>query len=177
MRRKAYWLIGGGVIAAIASFMAIPALAAGAKVVVSTSGFTVFADPYGNGAANPAAEVSGRVHAVELPDHKTIVTLDVTGLPAGREFGAHVHKLVCSDTKAGGHYQNVSGGASDPAFANAQNEIWLDFTTNAAGHGRAQAVVDWSIRPDGANAVVIHDHHTSDIGAAGPKLACINVDF
>ncbi len=177
MRRRAFWLIGGGIIAAIASFTAIPALAGGAKVVVSKSAFSVFSDPYGTGAANPATGISGRAHAVQLSDRKTLVTLHVNGLPPNREFGAHVHKLACGDTKAGGHYQHVAGGASDPVFANPDNEIWLDFTTNAAGRGRAQAVVDWSIRPNGANAVVVHNAHTSDTGAAGPKLACIDVDF
>ncbi len=177
MRLRAFWLISGGLIAAIASFTAIPALAGGAKVVVSTSAFVVFNDPYGTGAPNPTSGMSGRAHAVEMQDHKTIVTLDVAGLPANREFGAHVHKLGCADTKAGGHYQHVSGGANDPDFANPDNETWLDFTTNASGHGRAQAVVDWSIRPDGANAIVIHNQHTSETGVAGPKLACIDVDF
>lgn len=177
MRRRASWLIGGGIITAIAAFTAIPALAGGAKVVVSSNAFTVFSDPYGNGSANPTSGISGRVHAVEMQDHKTLVTLDVSGLPANRGFGAHVHKLACANTKAGGHYQDVPGGANDPAFANPENEIWLDFTTNADGRGRAQAVVDWSIRPDGANAVVVHDHHTSDTAVAGPKLACIDVDF
>lgn len=37
------------------------------------------------------------------------------------------------------------------------------------------------LRTDGANAVILHDHHTTEAnpgaGTAGSKLACLNVDF
>jgi hypothetical protein len=134
--------------------------------------WTVFADPFGNGAPNPAEGVRGFVHHNTTGDGRTHVVLQVRGLPPNRDFGSHVHALPCNDNKAGGHYRNDPAGPATPA-----NEIWLDFTTNAAGNGSAQAVVDFLIRPAGAHAVIIHDHTTDQAGAAGPKLACLDVNF
>jgi Cu/Zn superoxide dismutase len=146
-----------------------------ADVVRSAGPLTVYADPYGDGTANPTDGGSARVQAVANSSGaagKTIVTLHVTGLAPNREFGSHVHILACGDNKAGGHYRNVPTGPATP-----DNEIWLDFTTDDEGSGSAQAVVNWTIRPGGAKAVVIHDHGTEPGGAAGPKLACLDVAF
>ena len=157
------------------------ASAEGAKVVRSSGDLTVYADPYGTGTANPITGGEARVHSVTTPSGKTTVTLHVSGLPANRSFGSHVHKLACNDNKAGGHYQNVPAvpptSVNDPSVANPENEVWLDFTTNAAGNGEAHAEVDFAFRADGANAVIIHDHHTESGGVAGAKLACLNVNF
>jgi Cu-Zn family superoxide dismutase len=74
--------------------------------------------------------------------------------------------------KGSGHYQNVPGLVSE------ENEIWLDFTTDAEGNGSSTAVRDWLIRPGGASSVIIHDHGTDHMaGTAGPKLGCLDVDF
>src|SRR5437867_4218082 len=153
----------------------------GAKVVRSSGDLTVYANPYANGTANPISGGEASVHSVTTPSGKTIVTLHVSGLPANRSFGSHVHKLGCNDNKAGGHYQNVPAvpptSVNDPSVANPENEVWLDFTTNAAGNGEGHAEVDFAFRPDGANAVVIHDHGTEAGGIAGAKLACLDVNF
>ncbi|NEB78777.1 superoxide dismutase family protein, partial [Streptomyces sp. SID14478] len=63
------------------------------------------------------------------------VDLDVDGLVPGRAYGAHVHQKPCGadPAAAGGHYQHVV----DPRRADAGNEVWLDFTTDAAGRGTA----------------------------------------
>src|SRR5689334_15957542 len=70
---------------------------------------------------------SAKVHAVYTASGKTIVTLQVRGLVPNREYGSHVHKFACGadPLAAGGHFQYVVGGASDPNFANEENEIWL----------------------------------------------------
>ena len=95
------------------------------------------------------------------------------GLPPDREFGSHVHALPCGQNAAGGHYRNDPAGP-----ATADNEIWLDFATTSAGTGNSQAVAAFLLRPNGAHAVVIHDHETDPVtGAAGPKLACVDVNF
>ena len=150
-------------------------------MVRSSGDLTVYADPYGTGAANPITGGEASVHSVTTPSGKTIVTLHVSGLPANRSFGSHVHKLACNDNKAGGHYQNVPAvpptSVNDPSVANPENEVWLDFTANAAGNAEAHAEVDFAFRLDGANAVMIHDHHTESGGVAGSKLACLDVDF
>ena len=176
--------VARGLCALGAGFSVVAALAlpaAGSATNVTREGaLTLYADPYGDGRANPIeAGASARVHAVEDASGRTIVTVQVSGLPANREFGSHVHVLGCGVNKAGGHYQNIPGTGA--AFANADNEVWLDFETNAAGYATAKATVDWTFRPDGANAVIIHNMHTHDgdpgAGTAGPKLACLDVDF
>lgn len=135
---------------------------------------------------------TARVHALEAghgDSAKTIVTLHVKGLAPNHAFGAHAHNLPCGALggAAGAHYQYVqdpaTGGdpkkaSSDPVYANPENEIWLDLTTNAAGNGRAKAVVEWQM-PDSRRAasVVIHVRHTDHTGAAGARVACISVPF
>lgn len=127
-----------------------------------------------------AAGATARVHAVYPPSGKTIVTLVVDGLPASTAFGAHVHKSACGATDplaSGGHYQHIPGTVS------AAEEVWLDLTTDADGHGEATAVVDWTFakdldHPEGANSVVLHrDATNATTGVAGPRLACLTVPF
>ncbi len=143
-------------------------------------------------AALAPAGATARVHAVEAGEgdnQKTIVTLHVKGLVPNREYGAHAHNLPCGalGSAAGAHYQYVidpaTGGdpkkaSIDPAYANPENEIWLDFTTNASGSAHAKAVVDWQM-PDERRAasVVIHVRHTDHTGSAGARVACISVPF
>lgn len=122
-------------------------------------------------------------------DGRTTVTLTVTGLEPNRDFGAHVHTRPCgpNPADAGPHYQNMVDPAAtpdspstDPAYANPQNEIWLDFTTDESGNARVMSTVDWEFRDDEAESVVIHDHHTmtapGEAGMAGDRLACIDED-
>jgi Cu-Zn family superoxide dismutase len=125
---------------------------------------------------------TARVHAVLTPSGKTIVTLVVDGFAPDRELGSHVHQKPCGATgaDAGGHYQNVP--STDPAAGNPANEVWLDFATDADGHGEATAVVDWQPKQDGAHpfgasSVVVHRDETAPGGAAGPRLACLTVPF
>ena len=145
---------------------------------------------------DPALVPSGAtamVHVVEAGNGdaaKTIVTLHVKGLLPNREYGAHAHYLPCGATgaAAGAHYQHTQDPATlgslttasvDPAFANPQNEVWLDLTTNAAGNAVARTVVDWQM-PDThqrASSVIIHTRHTDHTGAAGTRLACVTVPF
>jgi len=86
---------------------------------------------------------------------------------------------------AGPHFQNVLDPvvpSVDPAYANPTNEIWLDLTTNAAGHGIAQTKVPWQFSSTRrAESVIIHQEHThtgpTDSGVAGERLACLDVRF
>ena len=136
------------------------------------------------------------VRAVKIAHHKTVMRLRVRGLLPGETYGAHVHYLACGATgaAAGAHYQNIPdpvvGGSetvssTDPAYANAENEVWLDFVTNAKGKGRARAVVDWRFRPTSAGAtrsVILHLDPTSTGGTvppgnAGARLGCLNARF
>jgi Cu-Zn family superoxide dismutase len=151
------------------------------KIGTSKGDWNVYPDPYGDGGASPVSStMKGSVEAFSTGSNQMTVKLTVSGLPAARPFGSHLHKLACADNKAGAHYQHhpaPDGGASDPAYANSKNEVWLDFTTDAMGAGSAEAKVDWTPRAGEAKSVVIHDQPTKNDGTAGAKLACIDMEF
>lgn len=136
------------------------------------------------------------VKAIKIAHHKTLIKLRVRGLLAGETYGAHVHYLACGATgaAAGAHYQNIPDPAVagsqtvssiDPFYANSDNEVWLDFVTNAKGKGRAHAVVDWRFRPTApgtTRSVILHIDPTSTGGTvppgnAGARLGCLNANF
>ncbi|MGF2208902.1 superoxide dismutase family protein [Streptomyces albidoflavus] len=109
---------------------------------------------------------------------ETTVVAEVRGLRPGRAYGAHVHTGVCgADPQAAkGHYQHKVDPvqpSTDPAYVNPYNEVWLDFTTDAEGAGRAVARHSWGFRPGQAASVVIHDQQ----GGAGARLGCFSVPF
>ncbi|MCK2236581.1 MULTISPECIES: superoxide dismutase [unclassified Crossiella] len=116
----------------------------------------------------------------------TLVLLGVRGLVPGRTYGAHAHTKPCGAAPAdsGPHYQSVLDPVQpsvDPKYANASNEIWLDFTTNRHGVALSKTVVPWHFGERRAKSVVIHFEKTSThqghAGTAGARLACVNVDF
>ena len=153
-----------------------------ANLLASSVGdWVLFPNPYADGGANPATGIRGTASAVRVGDGGMRLTLTVTGLPASRMFGSHVHKLACSDTMAGGHYENdpapADAGANAAAYATATNEVWLDFTTDATGGATSTATETWVPRAGQANAIVVHDHMTAAGGVAGAKLACLPIPF
>ncbi|MBC9729435.1 superoxide dismutase family protein [Streptomyces sp. TRM68367] len=135
-----------------------------------------------------AVPEGSRVVVVEKP-HKgggTTVAVGLKGLQPDRTYGAHVHTKPCGPEPAdsGPHYQNTVDPVQpsvDPAYANPDNEVWLDFTTNTRGSGGAVATVDWRFREGAARSVVVHEHATETgpghAGMAGARLACVNVPF
>ncbi|MTD56228.1 superoxide dismutase family protein [Amycolatopsis pithecellobii] len=117
---------------------------------------------------------------------QTTVHLTASGLLPGTQYGSHVHTKPCGAKPAdsGPHYQNEKDPVSpsvDPKYANAQNEVWLDFTTDSSGTANASATVGWRFRPGEANAIVLHAMHTSTepgkAGGAGDRLACLTAKF
>jgi|SRR5690606_34434948 Cu-Zn family superoxide dismutase len=107
---------------------------------------------------------------------QTITSLVVEGLRPGRAYGAHLHTQPCGRTgdAAGPHYQHRSGQAS------ADNEIWLDFKTDADGAGRATARHPWSIDPaNPPRSLVLHAEPTKstgpEAGSAGDRIACLTL--
>ncbi|MDN5750933.1 MAG: superoxide dismutase family protein [Pseudonocardia sp.] len=125
--------------------------------------------------------------SAETGDDGTTVTLAVRGLLPDRQYGAHAHTEPCGATgaDAGPHFQNEVDPVQpsvDPAYANPQNEIWLDLTTDASGAGSATAEVEWGFEEDRrAKSVIIHAMGTAtgpgEAGKAGSRPACITVDF
>ncbi|HEX7309335.1 superoxide dismutase family protein [Lentzea sp.] len=124
--------------------------------------------------------------ASSVASGRTTVELEVSGLVPDTQYGSHVHTKACGAKPAdsGPHYQNEKDPVTpsvDPKYANAQNEIWLDFTTDARGAATASATVPWEFRRGEANAVVVHAAHTSTehgkAGTAGDRLACLTASF
>ncbi|MEU1599606.1 superoxide dismutase family protein [Streptomyces sp. NPDC005708] len=116
----------------------------------------------------------------------TSVRLQVSGLLPNRVYGAHVHTKPCGRTPdaSGPHYQNVKDPnqpSTDPAYANSENEVWLDFRTDAQGRATVESWHDWGFRPGEARSVIIHEHGTAtkpgEAGMAGVRLACLTVPF
>lgn len=163
----------------LAALPVAPALAAASRIRAEGP-LTAYSPSVPAGAA-------ARVQAVATASGKTVVTLHVRGLAPDTAYGAHAHVNTCGPTgaAAGPHYQDVvapAGHAADVAYANPDNEIWLDLTTDDDGNGAAQTVVDWQFRPGGANSVVVHSQSTAtgpdgSAGTAGPRLACLSVGF
>lgn len=113
-------------------------------------------------------------------DGKLRIELEVAGFPPARTFGCHLHRLACDDPmKAGGHYQHMpfpaGGMATDPMYANATNEAWLDFTTDAQGKADRELTVDWLPRAGEAKAIIFHNMASGTGGVSGPKLACLPI--
>jgi Cu-Zn family superoxide dismutase len=155
-----------------------------ASPVHTAATFGVTPGSYSYNTTYVPAGARAQVQAVATADGRTIVVLHVYGLVPDRDYGAHAHKFACGPlaTDAGGHFQYVPGGATDPAFANAQNEIWLDLHTDSEGDGSSMTIVDWQFPADRrAHSVVLHDHHTDTeegtAGTAGPRYGCLTVDF
>ncbi|GLZ28925.1 hypothetical protein Lesp02_11150 [Lentzea sp. NBRC 105346] len=124
--------------------------------------------------------------ASKVADGQTTVELTVSGLLPNTKYGSHVHTKPCGAKPAdsGPHYQNEKDPVSpsvDEKYANASNEIWLDFITDDKGAGKGTATVKWQFRKGEANAVIVHAAHTSTehgkAGTAGDRLACLTAQF
>lgn len=100
----------------------------------------------------------------------TVVRARVGGVKPGHAFGAHVHTAPCDADPAGAgpHYQHLAAPGAAPA-----NELWLDFTADAAGEGNAETRHRWGLRRGGAQSVVLH----AEQGGAGTRVACFTVPF
>ncbi|MEV1018960.1 superoxide dismutase family protein [Streptomyces sp. NPDC050264] len=147
---QSYWVRAVATFSPPTAFMASPAITYDMKLVPAASSIEV--------------EQSGSGSVMT-------VGLSVKGLVPGHAYGAHVHQKPCGadPAAAGGHYQHVV----DPARANAGNEVWLDFTTDATGKGTATVRKAWGLRSGEARSVVIHDVP----GGAGARVACFTVPF
>jgi Cu-Zn family superoxide dismutase len=124
-------------------------------------------------------------------DGSTEVRLDVSGLLPNRGYAAHVHERPCGPTgaAAGPHHQHQVDPAAtpdkpstDPAFANPQNEIWLDLRTDGNGNGHRLATVPFVFSDRAPASVVIHQAEVTatepgKAGTAGARVACLDVPF
>ncbi|MFI7384956.1 superoxide dismutase family protein [Streptomyces sp. NPDC049813] len=147
---QSYWVRAAASFSPPMAFVASPALTYDLKLVPAAA--TVVVEQRGEG-------------------RNMTVSLDVEGLAPDHAYGAHVHQKPCGadPAAAGGHYQHVV----DPERATAENEVWLDFTTDAAGVGTATVSKAWGVRDGEARSVVIHDAP----GGAGKRVGCVTVPF
>ncbi|MFG1926688.1 superoxide dismutase family protein [Cryptosporangium sp. NPDC048952] len=129
---------------------------------------------------------SAHLTIAEIVD-TTTVTLDVRGLLPNRTYGAHLHTMPCGPTgkAAGPHYQHrpdPAAAASPPSvdqlYANPQNEVWLDVTTDSQGTGTSKSTQQWRFATK-PKSLVIHAKKTEtadgEAGMAGDRLACLTV--
>jgi superoxide dismutase, Cu-Zn family len=142
---------------------------------------------------NPALAPEGADLSVDVETAAgtTEVALDVEGLLPNRGYAAHAHVNPCGATgdAAGPHFQNRVDPAAapgkpstDPAYANPENEIWLDLRTDGEGSGEATATVPFLFTDRAPASIVIHEAETTatapgQAGSAGARLACITVPF
>jgi len=101
-------------------------------------------------------------------DGGTTVSLSVTGLEPKTEYVAHLHTGGCDQADPGGpHFQFKKGGSEEPP-----NEIHLEFSSNAAGEGEAEASSKREVPIGEAGSVVIHSaegesHHEAATEGSG----------
>lgn len=142
---------------------------------------------------NPALAPEGATMTadVESTAATTSVTLEVEGLLPDRGYAAHVHANPCGPTgdAAGPHFQNNVDPAAgpgkpstDPAYANPQNEMWLDLRTDGEGNGEATAEVPFGFTDRVPASIILHEAPATatepgKAGTAGARLACLDVDF
>lgn len=171
-------------------FAASPSIA-GADRVRGEEPLAPYAAAVGGAPELVPAGATARVQAVYNAAGDSIVTLHVKGLLPNRTYGAHAHVNACGLTgaAAGPHFQNMvdpePGVSDDPAYASPANEIWLDVHTDENGNGAAQTKVAWQFTPERRpGSVMIHELPTGTgamgggvAGAAGKRLACVDVGF
>jgi len=136
--------------------------------------------------ARPGAQLDAEIDG---DADSTGVSLEVTGMVPNRGYAAHVHAKPCGATgaDAGPHYQNQVDPAatpekpsSDPAYANPQNEVWLDLRTDANGAGSSEVEVPFTFTDRRPGSVVVHEAEMTmtgpgQAGMAGSRLACLTI--
>lgn len=124
-------------------------------------------------------EVDGEVELTRS-NGGTTVSISVTGLKPKTDYIAHLHTGGCDQADPGGpHFQFKQGGSEEPP-----NEIHLEFTSNAAGEGEAEASSEREVPVGEAGAVVIHvadeAHHEmvalTHGHAHSDKVACAELE-
>jgi Cu-Zn family superoxide dismutase len=142
--------------------------AAASPTVKAEGRFAIAGPAYTYNLAVVPEGATARLRVVEIGGERTLAVLIVRGLPANDTYAVHAHTGPCSadPMSSEGHYQHQVGGPVD-----AVNELWLGFTSNAAGVGVAHAVVDWEFRDDDSSESITFHH-------GGPaRVACLPADF
>ena len=148
--------------------IAFTAIAASAQAErIKNTSISGGAAAYLNSYTGPSAGAGARGKLVRASNGTTVTSVSAWGLEPDQEYKSHVHALPCS-LDAGPHYKNDPLGPVD-----SENEIWLGFTTDATGVGRAVVTSDFSVRPD-AMSIVVHDTPNASSGS-GAKMLCLDL--
>ncbi len=136
-----------------------------------------------------APEGARLIAAVEGSEDQTTVTLGILDMLPDRGYAAHAHTRGCGATgaDAGPHFQNEIDPAAtpqapstDPAYANPDNEIWLDLMTDQNGSGETETTVPFTFGDRKPASIIVHaDMMTATepgkSGSAGARVACLNL--
>jgi hypothetical protein len=120
-----------------------------------------------------------RARLTLVPGERTKAVFVVRGVDRsvrGRTFGAHLHSGPCvagDGAAALGHYNHST---TTPPRVNDHTEIWLDIRVDREGHARSTTRVHWAPTA-GMHSVVIHANPTAVDGTAGPRIACLPVEW
>ncbi|MQA13740.1 MAG: superoxide dismutase family protein [Pseudonocardiaceae bacterium] len=142
---------------------------------------------------DPAAAAAGAQLSVSAQESggATAVELTATGLSPDRGYAVHAHTDPCGATgdAAGPHFQHrvdpaatPQQSSTDPAYANPDNEIWLELRTDPTGAGQASTTVPFVFSERAPASVVLHEEPTTaaapgEAGSAGGRVACLTVPF
>lgn len=157
------------VLLVFAAASALAACGSSDETTGADSGEAAVSGEFAPVAGTPAgySEVAGEAD-LERSDGDTKVSLAVSGLEPKKAYVAHLHTGGCDQADPGGpHFQFEKGGSDEPP-----NEIHLEFTTDAAGEGEAEASSKREVPPGEAGSVVLHlgdSHH--DMAAYVPGEA------
>ena len=114
--------------------------------------------------------LGSRVAVLEQPNNLggLVVKLKVWGLSPNTKYDAYVYTRPCGATPASPGKRTQDGPST---LHYAQNEVWLNFTTNV--HGAAQSSDDqyWQFSASVANSVVVLSP------TAQRLVACVTVPF
>lgn len=139
--------------------------------------------------ADPAPEGAEMTVVVTEGEDATTFVLEVAGFEPDRGYAVHAHVNPCGTTgdDAGPHFQNEVDPAAtpdepsaDPAYANPENEVWLDLSTDADGAGTGEAEVPFALGDDAPASIIVHAAMETAIGPgeagmAGDRLACLDM--
>jgi hypothetical protein len=98
----------------------------------------------------------------------TTISLSVSGLQPKTAYIAHLHTGTCAEADPGGpHFQFQPGGSDEPP-----NEIHLEFTSDDAGEGEAEAQSTREVPVGEAGSVVLHvDESHNAMSSFDPSAA------
>ncbi len=184
------WIVTSGIPDPDASPSSGPSASAGQAPLTEGTASGAF-QPFPKGTQaityNPGVVPAGATAQVSIAttSQGVRVRLAVTGMLARRAYGAHLHTMTCTSVPddAGPHYQHQADPSKpsvDPAYANPDNEVWLDFTTDSKGAATVASthawVFDTGLSP---HSLIIHSELTrtdkGKAGTAGTRVACLTL--